>query len=74
MPRTGGAPERTGTREPRRGAGVVINSSGAIYVAPEVDITAAVIQQLDQNQATRTATVARHAVSECQARAQAPAQ
>lgn len=58
----------------QRGAGVVINSSGAIYVAPEVDITAAVIQQLDQNQATRTATVARHAVSECQARAQAPAQ
>jgi Skp family chaperone for outer membrane proteins len=58
----------------QRGAGVVINSSGAIYVAPEVDITATVIQQLDQNQATRTATVARHAVSECQARAQTPGQ
>jgi Skp family chaperone for outer membrane proteins len=27
----------------QRGAGVVINSSGAIYVAPEVDITATVI-------------------------------
>jgi Skp family chaperone for outer membrane proteins len=48
-----------------RGAGVVLNAASAHYAAPENDITATVIQQLDQGQATRTATVARHPVTEC---------
>ena len=50
----------------QRSAGVIVDASSAVYVAPEVDITSTVIQQLDQNQATRAATVARHAAAECQ--------
>lgn len=48
-----------------RGAGVVLEASNITYVAPEFDITSAVIQQLDQ--VARTANVARHGVAECQA-------
>lgn len=60
-----------------RGAGIVIDATNVTQSAPEYDITTAVIQQLDQNQNTRTANVARHAASECQGQqpaAQAPAQ
>lgn len=59
-----------------RGAGVVVSASSAQLYQPEADITTAVIQALDQNQATRTAAVARRAVAECQPQqpAQAPAQ
>ncbi|MBC7770211.1 MAG: OmpH family outer membrane protein [Phycisphaerales bacterium] len=49
-----------------RGAGIVVDSRNVTLSAPEFDITAAVIQQLDGNQATRTATVSRRPVSECQ--------
>lgn len=48
-----------------RGAGVVLDASNVQLVLPEFDITNTVIQQLDQNQGTRTATVARHAMAEC---------
>ncbi len=54
-----------------RGAGVVLDASNVQLVLPEFDVTNTVIQQLDQNPATRTAIVARHSVTECQA--QAPA-
>ncbi len=47
-----------------RGAGVVVDASSAQVYDPQMDITNAVIQQLDQG--ARTATVARHSVSECQ--------
>jgi Skp family chaperone for outer membrane proteins len=47
-----------------RGAGVVVDAGSAQVFDPQMDITNAVIQQLDQG--TRTATVARHSVSECQ--------
>jgi Skp family chaperone for outer membrane proteins len=60
-----------------RGAGIVIDASNVTVSSPEYDITSAVIQQLDQNQNTRTANVARHAATECtgqQQPAQAPAQ
>ena len=58
-----------------RGAGIVIDASNVTQSDPNFDITATVIQQLDQNQNTRVANVARHAASECQApAAQAPAQ
>jgi Skp family chaperone for outer membrane proteins len=50
----------------QRGAGVILDSSNVQVVSPQFDITNTVIQQLDQNQSTRTATVARHALSECQ--------
>jgi hypothetical protein len=40
---------------------------------PQYDITNTVIQQLDQNQSTRTANVARHGVAECQAQQPAAA-
>ncbi len=50
----------------QRGAGVIVDANSAIFVSPEFDITTTVIQQLDQNQGTRTATVARHPVAECQ--------
>lgn len=50
----------------QRGAGIVIDAASTQYVAPEYDVTSVVIQQLDQNQATRTINVARHAVAECQ--------
>ncbi|UPT61088.1 MAG: OmpH family outer membrane protein [Hyphomonadaceae bacterium JAD_PAG50586_4] len=57
-----------------RGAGIVLDSASAQLVLPEFDITTAVIQQLDQNQATRTANVTRQPVAQCtqQAPAQAP--
>lgn len=51
-----------------RGAGVVLSSASVQYASPDQDITQAVIQQLDQT--ARTATVARHSVSECQAQQQ----
>ena len=58
-----------------RGAGIVIDASNTTSFDPNFEITATVIQQLDQNQNTRVANVARHAASECQAPAgQAPAQ
>jgi hypothetical protein len=56
-----------------RGAGVVLDSRNTQLALPEYDITTTVIQQLDQNQATRTAAVARHPVAECQGQAAAPA-
>ncbi len=49
----------------QRNAGLVLDSSQAIEVTENYDITTTVIQQLDQNGATRTANVARHAVAEC---------
>jgi Skp family chaperone for outer membrane proteins len=60
-----------------RGAGIVIDASNTTSFDPNFDITATVIQQLDQNQNTRVANVARHAASECQGQqqpAQPPAQ
>lgn len=54
-----------------QGAGVVINSANVQTVEPQFDITNTVIQQIDA--AARTATVARHAVSECQGQTAAPA-
>ena len=47
-----------------RGAGVVVDAGSAQVYDPNMEITNTVIQQLDQ--AARTATVARHSVSECQ--------
>lgn len=62
-----------------RGAGIVLDASNVQLALPQYDITETVIQQLDQGQATRTAAVARHSVTECQAQqqqqpAQAPSQ
>lgn len=59
-----------------RGAGIVIDASNTTSFDPNFDITTTVIQQLDQNQNTRVANVARHAAAECQAQqpAAAPAQ
>lgn len=57
-----------------RGAGIVIDASNATSFDPNFDITATVIQQLDQNQNTRVANVARHAAAECQQQQAAPAQ
>jgi Skp family chaperone for outer membrane proteins len=57
-----------------RGAGMVVDSSNVTVSSPEFDITTTVIQQLDQNQNTRTANVARHAVAECQAQQPAASQ
>lgn len=48
-----------------RGAGVVLDTSGIVRSTPDLEITNTVIQQLDQNPATRTATVARHPVATC---------
>lgn len=56
-----------------RGATVVLGRESVQLAAPESDITATVIEQLNQNQATRTANVTRRQVSECQAPAQQPA-
>ncbi|HYD87511.1 MAG TPA: OmpH family outer membrane protein [Vitreimonas sp.] len=59
-----------------RGAGIAIDARNVSQSAPEFDITAAVIQQLDGNQATRTASVSRRQVSDCagqQQQAGAPA-
>lgn len=50
-----------------RGAGIVIDASNVNQSSPEFDITNTVIQQLDANQATRTANVTRRQLSECQA-------
>ena len=58
-----------------RGAGIVIDSSNTTSFDPNFDITTTVIQQLDQNQNTRVANVARHSATECGAQQQpAPAQ
>jgi len=59
-----------------RGAGIVLDANSAQLTLPEFDITGAVIQALDGNQATRASNVTRHSVSECQQQApqQAPAQ
>lgn len=59
-----------------RGAAVVIGAGNVQMFQPDSDITTAVIQALDGNQATRTATVARRAISECQTQqpGQPPAQ
>lgn len=57
-----------------RGAGAVLDTNTIQLVLPQFDVTTTVIQQLDQNPATRTATVSRHAVSECAAQQQQPAQ
>jgi Skp family chaperone for outer membrane proteins len=58
----------------QRNAGLVIDSSQAIEVTGDYDITTTVIQQLDQNAATRTANVSRRPVAECAAQQQAPTQ
>lgn len=50
-----------------RGAGIAIDARNVAQSSPEFDITAAVIQQLDGNQATRTANVTRRPVAECAA-------
>ena len=57
-----------------RGAGIVVDASNVTVSSPDYDITTTVIQQLDQNQNTRVANVARHAVAECQAQQPAAAQ
>lgn len=59
-----------------RGAAVVIGAGNVQMFQPDSDITTAVIQALDGNQATRTATVARRAIAECQTQqpGQPPAQ
>lgn len=56
-----------------RGAGVVLDARNVQLVLPDHDITATVIQQLDQNQGTRTANVTRRPVAECQTAPPAPA-
>jgi Skp family chaperone for outer membrane proteins len=60
----------------QRGAGAVFDTSAILQHLPQFEITNTVIQQLDQNPATRTANVTRHALAECQAQppAQVPAQ
>jgi Skp family chaperone for outer membrane proteins len=59
----------------QRNAGIVVDSSQALEVNADVDITTTVIQQLDQNAATRTANVTRRPVAECVGQqGQAPAQ
>lgn len=58
----------------QRRAVAVFDASAALEVSSDSDITTTVIQQLDQNAATRTANAARHAVAECAAQQQAPAQ
>lgn len=49
-----------------RGASVVVDARSVHASSTDADITATVIQQLDQNEATRTIAVARHPVAECQ--------
>jgi Skp family chaperone for outer membrane proteins len=56
----------------QRNAGLVLDSSQALEVTGDYDITTTVIQQLDQNAATRTANVSRRPVAECSQQA-APA-
>lgn len=48
-----------------RGAAVVLDAGNIQFNTPEVDITTTVIQQLDANAATRTATVNRQSVQAC---------
>jgi len=55
-----------------RGAGVVLDAGSIQLASPDMDITTTVIQQLDANAATRTATATRQSVTACQQ--QAPAQ
>lgn len=57
----------------QRGATTVLDSSNVLIFQPDSDITNTVIQQLDQNQATRVANVTRRPLSQCQAQQQ-PAQ
>lgn len=60
----------------QRGAGVVLDSRNVQLTLPAYDITTTVIQQLDQNAATRTSNVTRRPVAECAAlmqQGQAPA-
>lgn len=54
-----------------RGAGVVLDARNVQLTLPAFDITNIIIQQLDQNEATRTAAVSRRPVSECAAAASA---
>jgi Skp family chaperone for outer membrane proteins len=57
-----------------RGAAVVIDANNTLISDPGADATTAVIQALDQNQATRTLNVVLHRVAECQpAQGAAPA-
>jgi Skp family chaperone for outer membrane proteins len=53
-----------------RGATVVLGREAVQLASPDADITSTVIEQLNQNQATRTANVSRRQVSECQAQQQ----
>lgn len=48
-----------------RGAGVAIDARNVSHSLPNYDITQTVIDALNNNAATRTATVARHSVREC---------
>lgn len=60
----------------QRGAGVVLDARNVQLTLPAYDITTTVIQQLDQNAATRTSNVTRRPVAECAAlmqQGQAPA-
>jgi outer membrane protein len=57
-----------------RGASVVLGREGVQMASPDADITNTVIEQLNQNPSTRTATVSRRQVSECQAPQQPAAQ
>lgn len=60
-----------------RGAGVALDSRNVQLTLPTFDVTNVVIQQLDQNAATRTSNVTRRPVAECaalmQQQQQAPA-
>ncbi|HRE45465.1 MAG TPA: OmpH family outer membrane protein [Terricaulis sp.] len=56
----------------RRSATAVIDASNVLISQPDIDVTNTVIQQLDQNQATRVANVSRRPVAQCQG--QQPAQ
>lgn len=56
-----------------RGAGVVLDSRNVQMTLPAFDITTIVIQQLDQDAATRTSNVVRRPVTECAGQAPAPA-
>jgi Skp family chaperone for outer membrane proteins len=48
-----------------RNASVAVDKASTFYVAPENDITQTVIDQLNQNPATRTVNVTRRPVAEC---------
>lgn len=48
-----------------RGATAIVDSGTTFFIAPENDITTTVIEQLNQNPATRVANVARHSAAEC---------